>query len=160
MSSSCSTTSHAAIPSKVTISLSATFQYSSANGPFMAWCQSGISSLLASHLALTKKGWTEDKSHKDFSEGATITTIIGSKGDEFGERTSKKFFSGRRCHRHGIQHRITNLIPKTIALFTLEFLAGDWWHEFWNLLRSKGTGDFVGLTGTARLAFPNLLALV
>ncbi len=100
-----------------------------------------------------------DYSHKDFSEGATITTIIGSKGDDFGKRTSKKFFDSRRRYRHGIQHRITNLIPKTIALFALKFLTGEFGGANWNLLGSKGTGNFVGLTDMARLAFPNLLAL-
>ena len=101
-----------------------------------------------------------DCSHKDFGEGATITTIIGSKGDELGERTSKKFFNGRRRYRHGIQHRITNLIPKTIALFALKFLMGEFGGANWNLLGSKGTGEFVSLTETATLAFPNLLVLV
>ncbi len=100
-----------------------------------------------------------DCSHKDFSEGATITTIIGSKGDEFGERTSKKFFNGRRHYRHGIQHRITNLIPTTIALFAIEFLTGEFGGLNWNLLGSKGTGECVGLMEAARLAFPHLLAL-
>ena len=108
-------------------------------------------------LSFEKEG--VDYSHKVFNEGATITTIIGSKGDEFGERTSKKFFNGRRRYWHGIQHRIANLIPKMIALFALEFLTGEFGSANWNLLGSKGTGDFISLTETARLAFPNLLAL-
>ncbi len=102
-----------------------------------------------------------DFSHKDFSEGATITTNLGSsKGDESEERTSKKFFNGRRCYRHGIQNRITNLIPKTITLFAFEFPMEEFGSSNWNLLLSKGTGDFVVLTNTARLVFPFLLALV
>ncbi len=86
-----------------------------------------------------------DNIHKDFGERATIITTICIKGDEFGERTSKKFFIGRRHYRHDNQHRITNLIPKLIALFALEFLMGEFASVNWNLLRSKGTGTFVGL---------------
>ncbi len=85
-----------------------------------------------------------DCGHKDFSEGATITTIIGSKGDVFGEGANKKFFNGRGRYRHGIQHRITNLIPKTIALFALEFLTGEIGSANRNPFGYKDTGDFVG----------------
>ncbi len=74
-----------------------------------------------------------DGSHKDFCEGATITTIISSKGDEFGERTCKKVSNGTRCYMHGIQNRIANLIPKIIALFALEFFTMEFCSANWNL---------------------------
>ncbi len=60
---------------------------------------------------------------------------------------------------HGIQHRITNLIPKTIALFALKFLTGKFGGANWNLLGSKGKGDIIGSTEMVRLAFPNLIVL-
>ncbi len=89
-------------------------------------------------------------SFKDFSERDSVSAIIGCKGDEFGERTSKKFFNGRRCYRHGIQHRVTNLIPMTIALLALKFLMGEFGGANWNLLGSKGVGDSVGSMETTR----------
>ncbi len=46
------------LPSTALIFFSAAFQYSSANGPFMTWCQLGLSSFLASDLAFRRKGWT------------------------------------------------------------------------------------------------------
>ncbi len=45
-----------------------------------------------------------------------------------------------------------------IALFMLEFLMEEFGDMNWNLLGSKGAGDFVGSMEMARLAFPNLLA--
>ncbi len=38
-----------------------------------------------------------DISQKNFSERAAVSTIVGSKGGEFGEGTCKEVFKGRRC---------------------------------------------------------------
>ncbi len=61
------------------------------------------------------------------------------------ERGLGRIFNGRRHYRHDIQHRITNLIPKTILLFTLEFLKGEFGNMNWNLLGYKVTSDFFDL---------------
>ncbi len=84
-----------------------------------------------------------DCSHKYLSERATVSTVIGIKGDEFGEGTCKKVFNGRRCYRQGIQNRITNLIQKIIVLFALKFLMEEPGHANRYLFRSKGTCNFV-----------------
>ncbi len=56
-------------------------------------------------------------SYKEFSERATTSAVMGSKGDGFGEGTGKKVFNGRKCYRHGIQNRITNsILQKSLAV--------------------------------------------
>ncbi len=56
---------------------------------------------------------------KDLSERAIASVIFDCMSDELGERTWKKVFNGRRHYRHGIQHRITNLILQMVVLFAL-----------------------------------------
>ncbi len=60
---------------------------------------------------------------------------------------------------HGIQNRITNLIPMIIALFALEFLTEESGSVYRYFLRSKRTGNFVSSAWTNGLLFSNLLAL-
>ncbi len=51
---------------------------------------------------------------------------------------------------YSIESPISFQRPKTIVLFTLEFLMGEFGSTNWNLLVYKGTGEFVGLTEMAR----------
>ncbi len=62
---------------------------------------------------------------KGFGKRATVYAIVGIKGDEFGERIFKTVFNDRRRQGHSVLNRIIDLIPKTIALVTLEFLTGE-----------------------------------
>ncbi len=82
-------------------------------------CRQAVGIILFECFRLSLQEDGADSSHKDFSERATISAIVGSKGDEFGGRTCKRVFNGTRHWRHGIQNRITNFISKMVVLFAI-----------------------------------------